>query len=75
VCAEEWYVVGDPAPRGRSAKRALASLLTMLIISGMRPDRQSGVGIFEHALNGVGAMLAAAARVLQEIAELIGAAH
>jgi hypothetical protein len=47
----------------------------MLIISGMRPDRQSGVGIFEHALNGVGSMLAAAAHVLQELAELIGAAH
>jgi hypothetical protein len=46
----------------------------MLIISGMRPDRQPGVGIFEHALNGVGSMLAAAARVRKKLAEPIGAA-
>jgi hypothetical protein len=67
--------VGDPAARGRYVKRALAGLLAILVTSAIRPDSKSGVGIFEHVLDGLGSMLGAAARILQEIADLINAAH
>lgn len=67
--------MGDTAARGRYVKRALAGLLAILVTSAIRPDSKSGVGIFEHVLDGLGSMLGAAARILQEIADLINAAH